>query len=154
MMEYRKATWKDALLLAETKMLACEYLSENDDEEFDIDNETDHMLTLLDQDQQTAYLIMDDYICGGYYCYGPALPNETNQKVALHEIYLLPGYDYVKIASKAIEDVKELCKRHGESQFSCVCKAMNEEAIEIFRKLAVKETKNKNGDEIIFTLEV
>lgn len=139
--ELRKATPADALLLAKTRRIVWEetYRGIFPDEMldgYDIAFYANRDRERLGDPAQHFYLYMDGETCVGYFSYGPYNHGQYKDfDLCLNNLYIRRGYQGRGLGKRAFACLREYAKEQGISKFFCGCNAHNTPATEFYRHM-------------------
>ncbi len=144
MIAYKKATVKDALLLAQTrqKAWAATYRGVLPDEmidNFDYAWHTAREEKNLQNPMLYTYLVMDGETCTGYFTYMYAsAPLWRDYHFRLLSLYLLPGLQKRGQGRMIFNFVAEQCTNLGCNKFYLSCDPQNTNALNFYKHMGCK----------------
>lgn len=157
MVEFRKASFEDALIIVKTrqKVWNATYRGIYPDEvidNFDYDWHLKAEQKRLSKPEFECYLVLDGAEPIGYFSYG-----RVGKRFRLHSLYLLPGYQGMGLGRRIFELVKAACKDAGFSGMYLDCHPDNKNALIFYRHMGGTVThmdaKHENPMEDSCTLE-
>ncbi len=141
MIELRKATAKDAALLARTRKVVWEetYRGIYPDkklDEYDFDAYTNQDLAKLNDIRNHYYLFMDADECAGYFSFGPYHYGYYKDfELCLNHLYIRKEYKGRRLGATAFELLRGYCASRQIDKFFCGCNAHNLPAIGFYRHM-------------------
>ena len=160
MIELRKATAADALLLAKTRQIVWEetYRGIYPDvmlDAYDVDFFANRDRQRLENPLHHFYLYMEEEACVGYFSFGPYnFGTYKDFDMCLNNLYIRRDYQGRGLGKKAFDSLRAHCAEQGISKFFCGCNAHNSPAVRFYQHMGgiqgdFPEPHENKADDII-----
>lgn len=141
MIELRKATASDALLLANTRRIVWEetYRGIYPDtmlDSYDLEVYAQWDRLRMENPAHHYYLFLDGEECAGYFSFGPY--NYGSYKdftLCLNNLYIRTGYKGRGLGKRAFACIRAYCREQGINKFFCGCNANNIPAVNFYKHM-------------------
>lgn len=166
MIELRKATAADALLLAQTRRIVWEetYRGIYPDamlDGYDVQFYANRDRERLEHPAHHFYLFMEGTVCVGYFSFGPYnFGSYKDFDLCLNNLYIRNGYKGLGLGKQAFACIRRHCTDQGISKFFCGCNAHNAPAIGFYKHMGGMQgnepeaPENKSDDIIHFEFHI
>lgn len=160
MIEIKKATASDALVIAATRQMVWEetYRGIYSDEKldhYDLTFYTERDRAYISDSMSHYYLFLDDGKCIGYFSFGPyQYGTYRDFTLCLNNLYILKSHQGRGLGKTAFFMIRNFCKENNIPQFFCGCNANNLPAIGFYCHMGgvqgdVADTTLPKEDQII-----
>lgn len=148
MIELKKASVADAVLIAETRRIVWQetYQGIYPDrmwEDYDLQTYAAHDAQRICEPGENYYVYLDENRCVGYFSFGPYHHGSYKDfRVCLNHLYIRKTYRGRGLGKLAFSTIQRYCAQQGIDKFFCGCNANNLPAMAFYRHMGGVE-----GDE-------
>ena len=141
MIEVRKATPEDAVLLAQMRHIVWQQTYRGIYPDAMLDNYDLEMYAQRDRQRMEDpahcyYFFIDGDICVGYFSFGPYnFGSYKDFDLCLNNLYILSQYQGMGLGKQAFSVIRQYCIQNGIDKFFCGCNANNLPAVLFYRHM-------------------